>query len=169
MKHRILILLSGILFTNCSDEHTEKKEYFLHTYNDLEITHTNDKYGEWGGDTDVVHIYYDGENVLVDYSLYLGSTESPLPPKPDEKPRKWYEYKKLDFKIDSIRLNPYEIQLVQISILDLVKHKIETPEKLSHSGIYNSVVSKDSSLIIKNYPSFEWESFQKLKSALMNK
>jgi hypothetical protein len=169
MKSRILILLSGFLFTNCLDQQTEKKEYFFRSYIDLEITHTDDKYGEWGGDTDVVHIYYNGENMLVDYSSYLGSMESPSPPKPNEKPQKWYEYKKLDFKVDSLKLNPDEIQLVQTSILDLVKYKIENPERISHSGIYNSVVSKDSSLIIKNYPSFEWESFQKLKRLLKTK
>lgn len=142
---------------------------YIDFLNEIEISHTDDRYGEWGGDSDIIIIYSKGNDVFANYSRYLGSSEPPMPPKENEKSKKWYEYKELEKKIDSIKLNDEEKQLVESSVTELLKHKMSNENMLAHSGIYNRVVSKDSSLIISDYPSFEWKSFQTLKNKLIKK
>jgi hypothetical protein len=179
MKIYLLILLFGLSLISCVDIPTDKKIEkdistenilnYIDTFNEIEISQTDDKYGEWGGDSDIIRIYSDGENILADYSRYLGSMEPPTPPKENKIPKKWYEFKKLEFKIDSIKLNIFEKQLVEIAVLDLLQNKIRNETSFSNFGINNRIVSKDSSLIINDYNSIKWKSFQKLKNELDKK
>ena len=179
MKTQLLTLILGISFTSCAEKRTEKKTEkdvntekvlsYIDTFNEIEISQTDDKYGEWGGDSDIIHIYSDGENILADYSRYLGSMEPPMPPKENEKPKKWYEYDKLKIKIDSIKLDTYEKKLVEEAILDLMKNKIRNRTSFSNFGFHNRVITNDSSLIISDYSSIKWKSFHKLKNELTKK
>jgi len=139
---------------------------YINRWNQIELAHTDAKYGEWGGDSDVITIYSDGKTLYANYSRYLGSTSPPMPPKENEEVKKWFEYKELDYKIDSIELDNRGIHLVENAILELVKQKIDNQTFISHSGIRNSVIARDSSLIIEDYPSGKWTTFQKLKDKL---
>ncbi|MFD0975405.1 hypothetical protein [Salinimicrobium gaetbulicola] len=148
---------------------SEKPLDYIDIVNEIELSHTDDKYGEWGGDTDLILIYSNGNQYFANYSRYLGSVEPPLPPKENEKPKKWYEYKKLDFEIDSLKLNQSDKELIEKTILELLKNKLRNPTSFSHSGISNKIISKDSTLLIRDYPSIEWKSFQELKKVLKEK
>lgn len=75
----------------------------------------------------------------------------------------------MEFVIDSIKLNQFDKDLVEKAILELLNNKLRNPSGFPHSGIFNSVVSKDSSLVIMDYPSIDWKYFQKLKHELINK
>ncbi|MFB9054629.1 hypothetical protein ACFFVB_16190 [Formosa undariae] len=186
MRKILLIFIIGVLFANCAnkkDEPTSETQRdlekaqnenqieleYIDRWNQIELAQTDDKYGEWGGDSDIILIYSDGEKVFANYSRYLGSYEPPIPPKENEKQKKWYEYKKLERNIDSIELSFDQILLIENAILELTKTKIKSETNISHSGIVNSVISKDSSLIIKDYPSNKWKSFQRLKNSIMEK
>ncbi|MEG3660194.1 hypothetical protein V5097_22480 [Arenibacter palladensis] len=142
---------------------------YIDEWNQIELAHTDDKYGEWGGDSDIILIYSDGKNLYANYSKYLGSRKPPAPPDLNKKPKKWYEYKKLDFKIDSIIIDKNKTDLVENAILELVKQKVYNSTSFSHSGIKNSVITRDSSLIINDFPSNKWLTFQKLKNFLIKK
>ena len=148
---------------------SEKFLKFIDTINEIEISHTDDKYGEWGGDTDIILVYSNGNQFFANYSRYLGSAEPPSPPKENEKQKKWYQYKELAFKIDSIKLNQSDKKLIEKTILELLKNKLRNPTSFSNSGINNKIISKDSSLVISDYPSIEWKNFHKLKSVLNKK
>jgi hypothetical protein len=141
---------------------------FIDNRNDIELSQTDDKYGEWGGDTDLIKIYSDGDKLYADYYKYLGSKKPPSPPKENEKQKKWYEYKTLDTKIDSIELNDNEKHLAELSIVELIKYKVRN-ESIQLGGIINKIVSKDSSLIINDCNSIKWKSFQMLKTELIKK
>ncbi|MRT16168.1 hypothetical protein F3C99_04280 [Vitellibacter sp. q18] len=145
---------------------SDKLLSYIGFLNEIVISHTDDKYGEWGGDTDLIKIYSDGNEIYANYYRFIGSSKPPMPPKKEEKSKKWYEYKTLESKIDSIKLNEHEKQLVVNAIVELLKSKLNNEDFPAHSGIYNRVISKDSSLIINDYPSIKWESFQKLKTEL---
>ena len=148
---------------------TKKYLNYIDIVNEIEISHTDDKYGEWGGDTDLILIYSDGKHYFANYSKYLGSAEPPLPPKENEKPKKWYEYGELEIKIDSIRLTKSDKELIEMTIFELIENKLRNPTAFTHSGIYNSIISRDSTLIINDYPSIEWKKFQELKKVLIEK
>jgi len=142
---------------------------YIDIVNEIELLHTDDKYGEWGGDTDLILIYSNENQYFANYSRYLGSVEPPLTPKENEKPKNWYEYKKLEFKVDSLKLNQSDKELIEKTILELLKNKLRNPTSFSHSGISTKIISKDSTLVIIDYPSIEWKSFQKLKKVLKKK
>ncbi|MCB0539126.1 MAG: hypothetical protein KDC52_05655 [Ignavibacteriae bacterium] len=184
MKRILLALLIGILLANCADKNNEPTDLtnlekaqggnetkleFIEEWNQLELTQTDDKYGEWGGDTDRILIYFNEKNIFADYSKYLGSKEPPMPPKENEKPKKWFEHKKLDYKIDSVKLNTYQLELIEKAIIELTKLRINSKSHPFSSEFVNSVISSDSSLILKNYQSNQWKSFQKLKKSIIDK
>ncbi|WP_417887965.1 hypothetical protein [Zunongwangia sp.] len=184
MKKVVLILLIGILFANCADKNekletteinksgnitSEKKLKYIDRWNQIELAQTDDELGEWGGNSDIIIIYSDGEKIYANYSRYLGSYQPPKPPKENEEPNKWYKYKELEDKVDSIELNNVQIELIENAILELTKLKINSKSSFSHSGIINRVISRDSSLIIRDYPSKEWKAFQNLKKSITEK
>ena len=142
---------------------------YVDSWNQIELAQTDDKYGEWGGDSDIILIYSDGKTIFADYSRYLGSYEPPMPPKENEKPKKWFEYKKLEHKIDSIQLSNKEIGMIENAIMELTKLKLNSNSYPPHSGIVNSVISRDSTLIIEDYPSNKWKPFQQLKKSITEK
>jgi hypothetical protein len=137
--------------------------------NEIKLSHADDRYGEWGGDTDLILIYSDGNEIYAKYSRYLGSVNPPPPPKENEGPIIGYEHLKLEFTIDSIKLDYSDRELIEKTIFELLKSRLRNSTALSHSGVYNYVVSKDSSLMVLDYPSIKWENFQKLKAKLVNR
>ncbi|AXO79963.1 hypothetical protein DZC78_06030 [Olleya aquimaris] len=184
MKKILFIFIFGILLTNCADKKdkpektkitksdkakSEKEIEYIDRWNQIELAQTDDEFGEWGGNSDIIVIFSDGEKIYANYSRYLGSYEPPKPPKENEAPKKWYEYKEIESRIDSIELNSEQIELIENAILELTKLKINSKTYPSHSGIVNTVISRDSSLIIEDYPSKEWKSFQNLKKSITEK
>lgn len=142
---------------------------FINGLNEIEISHTDDKYGEWGGDTDIILIYSEGNELYAKYSRYCGSTSPPRPPKENEKNKEWYEYLKLEFTIVGIKLNDSDKKLIADVILELLNNRLKNTTEIGFGGNRNSIVSKDSSLIIYDYPSIKWNSFEKLKTELRNR
>jgi len=186
MKNILLKFFIGILLAGCVDrndkiEKNQSKNFditdnnksaelrYIDKWNSIELAHTDDKYGEWGGDTEIIKIYSDGKEYYANYAKYLGEPGPPEPPKEDEEVKVWYEYKKLESKIDSVELTAEQLRLIKDAIYHLAQEKITSSSFPTHGGIVNSVVSKDSTLIIDNYPSGEWEPFQRLKKTIIEK
>ncbi|WP_431471599.1 hypothetical protein I5168_09450 [Nonlabens sp. SCSIO 43208] len=184
MKNILLKFLIGILIASCIDRYDKiensQSNYlyitdsnkndelrYIDKWNSIELAHTNNEYGEWGGDTEIINIYSDGKVYYANYAKYLGEPGPPDPPKEDEEVKVWYEYKKLNRKIDSVELTANQLRLIKDAIYHLTQEKITTSSFAAHGGIVNSVVSKDSTLIIDSYPSDEWKPFQKLKKTII--
>ena len=184
MKNILPKLLIGILIAGCVDKNdkvensqsnnfdiTDNKRStelrYIDKWNSIELAHTNDEYGEWGGDTEIIKIYSDGKVYYANYAKYLGEPGPPEPPKEDEEVKVQYEYQKLERKIDSVELTAKQLRFIKDAIYHLAQEKITSSSFPTHGGIVNSVISQDSTLIIDDYPSDEWEPFQKLKKTII--
>lgn len=182
MKKKLIyieLLLFVILF-GCgkNKEMSDVKAEFETTYSkqktlsilkeskEIKLLQQDDAYGEWGGDVDVIRVYLHKRNTYADYNRYEGRNAI-LPP-PHEMDREWFEYKTHTIKMDSLKLNEKEKTLVEIAITNLLKNKLRN-NNIPVYGIFNSVVSIDSSLVLNDLHSFEWKSFIELKESLKHK
>ncbi len=178
MKKLLIILIIGILYSSCAykkaekdkkteevkeivqsvTENLEKNEKgilnIIDTYQEIMLVQKGDKCGEWGGDTDEIRIYktkYKGE-ILADYKKTIVDCNNPY----SQKNKPIVKEKK------EIALNNSELNLAQESITELINYKLTTEKRISHSGIGNYVISRDSTLTVQHWPSFGWPKFRKL-------
>ena len=174
-KIKIFTIFLGFLIVSCeSQEKSEPEENFLKSLNEwqeLQLIQTDDRYGEWGGNTFIFRIYKnaDSNSILADYKELEGSPDPPPPPDPDSIIKPWYDYKPVVMEKKGIKLSAGEKELIQKSVTELTINKLENENRISHSGISNAVIFQDSSLIIKDYPSIKWSNFQKLKKSVLEK
>ena len=92
--------------TNSDLEHEIKN---LDQVNDLKLIQTDDRFGEWGGNTFVLRIYKDHnqKTFMADYEEFAGSKEPPPPPKTDkvnDSMKVWYEHKPMVMEKKGIKL-----------------------------------------------------------------
>ncbi|MAW94146.1 MULTISPECIES: hypothetical protein [unclassified Leeuwenhoekiella] len=174
-KIKIYTIILGFLIVSCENqEKSEPQENFLKSLNEwqeFKLIQTDDRYGEWGGNTFILRIYKnaDSDSILADYKELEGSPDPPPTPDPDSINKPWYNYKPVVMEKKGIKLSAREKELIQKSILELTINKLENKNRISHSGISNAVIFQDSSLIIKDYPSINWSNFQKLKKSVLEK
>jgi hypothetical protein len=185
MKKPFLLCIIGILLVNCTDKKTEPKTEteevveiiesviknlentekgtlnIIDTYQELLLKQKGDKCGEWGGDSKEIRIYKSEHNgkFFADYRKTIVDCDDPYSQK--NKP-KIIEKKR-------VILNDAELILAEKSIIELIDYKLTTEQRISHSGIGNYVVSRDSTLIIEHWPSFGWPKFRELIKQIENK
>ena len=185
MKKLILLIALGFFPLSCSDRSPDKKataqEDFIALqeqtvssvtqetdllkiidfYQEIYLIQRNDKCGEWGGDKEQLRIYKNNPDgrILLDYKKSIINCEDPYSQK---EPAKLIEK-------DRISSNREILELIEKSIIDLTKHKISTPHSVSHSGIANYIISKDSTILITHYPSYRWSAFQELTKIIVEK
>ena len=185
MKKQLLILLIGILLTNCAYKKTESKKEtkkgvktlesviknlgksekatlnIIDDYQEILLRQKGDKCGEWGGDTEEIRIYkteYTGK-FFADYKKTIIDCDDPYSKKKQPK----------NIEKKGIILNALELTLAEKSITELVDYKLTTEQSFSHSGIGNYVISRDSTLIIEHWPSFNWPKFRELIKLIKEK
>ena len=146
----------------------------LDSYQEIILIQTDDRLGEWGGNTFIVNIYMesDTETLVADYKEFEGTKEPPPPPSPDESfdsIDNWFGHKSIITEIKKVKLTENDKKLIEDAIIELIKHKIRNTDLFGHSGISNRIMYKDSSLIVEDYPSIKWSNFQKLKKSLLEK
>ena len=66
----------------------------------------------------------------------------------------------------SCDLSKKDITIIISTVEQLVSMKLRNTSMISHSGIANTVISKDSSITIMDYPSGNWEYFEILRNRL---
>ena len=143
----------------------------IDNWQDLKLIQTDDRFGEWGGNTYIIRIYKNSNSELfADYKELKGSIEPPPPPPFNDSTKylPWYSYKPLIDQKNHIKLKNKQIHLILDAISGLSKQRLSN-ENFSHSGIMNEVILKDSSIYIRDYPSYKWVEFQKLKKWLTKK
>lgn len=176
----LLTLLSCKPNTNTSFRPESELEFngeylkSLDSYQEIILIQTDDRLGEWGGNTFIVKIYIerDAETIVADYKELEGTREPPLPPSPNESSDSidnWFGHKSIITEINKIKLTENDKKLIEDAIIELIKHKIRNTDSFGHSGISNRIMYKDSSLIVEDYPSIKWSNFQKLKKSLLEK
>ena len=160
---RLKLILAISLFLNFmtiySQNEKEPFEY-LEWCPDIQFIHINDKCGEWGGDKEIINIYKVEcrDEIMADYEIILKNCSENEPKKGENRIEKV-----------SIKLTNNEKKLVNDCIQELINAKLTNRIFITHSGIHNSIIFKDSTFIIKDYPSIKWETFENLKESLLNK
>lgn len=182
-KHKLEIFAIPLilLVLSCNDQNrsateqpSDSKITYLQSINEwqeIELSHTDDRNGEWGGNTFNIRIYKkpDLDSLFADYSELEGSMKPPPPPKNGSAIQPWYDYKRVIVEKNGINLSTAQQELIEKSIVELTVNKLANESNISHGGVINTVIYKDSSLVIVDYPSVEWTNFQKLKKSILEK
>ena len=175
----LLFLLLAIFITNYNgiDTDVSKRVYnddfdWLWLGDTLELLQQDDKCGEWGGDIERIKIFWESEKwksrKLLGYYIkeaYNCDTLSRVGYMYDEAIPTIYQSKEIE-------LTNQQIELLKEVIMDLTEHKLNNHLPFGHSGIVNivRVKGKDSisnNLYIRDYPSFRWNKFHKLKNEIL--
>lgn len=145
-----------------SDSSFEKKSVLEYIeFQPLIIKYSDTKCGEWGGNVEKIKIerkdYGKPLNALYTYEKIDCSDPYNEKSQPNITKRK------------KVILNKVDEKLVLESILELVEIKLGRENIPSHSGIWNSVIIGDSTLIIEDFPSEFIENFGRLRNEILKK
>ena len=178
MRKILLKTLIGILILSCSNQNTKKENKIrneeknlainsvsnnyqeteilkmIDSYQEIYLIQRDAKCGEWGGDKEQIRVYrnHPNEKILLDYKKLIIDCDDPYNQKENAR----------IIEKDKIESNREILVLVEKSIQNLINQKLSNDQVIAHSGIANYVISKDSTLIIKDYPSYQWPVFKKL-------
>lgn len=142
--------------------------YFQSIFSDtITLIQKGDECGEFGGNLEMIKIFnnstntkdiFDKADVLASYSLYDDCGNNP----PIEKMKPLESFISCD-------LSEKDMKAILSAIEELINMRLENMSFISHSGKINMVIAKDSSIIIRDYPSSEWKGFKKLRSKLIKR
>ena len=144
------ILFSLFLYAQSEHDFLSTIDYCT----EIKLKNTDTKCGEWGGDITTIRVYKKdckGE-FYIDYTKTIMNCEDIIG---------HYSHEDVDI-FKTIQATDEERKLIEQAITELLKRKLSNNDFFGHSGIQNSVVFSDSTLIIKDYPSIRWSSFEKL-------
>lgn len=164
LKHaqlkRIILTLNFLIWTVFSFSQTKTNTLSsISLCGEIVFTHTDDKCGEWGGNSESIRVF----KKECKGQYYLEYRKRLMDCKAD--PITHYQRKDYDEQKTILSTNE-DIKLVELCIKEM---KLSNPIVITHSGIVNKVISSDSTLVIKDYPSKEWSSFNRLKKSIMEK
>lgn len=156
MKKVYLILIGFfIVFISFQQKSSPNPLKFIEPNNSLEIVSIDNKCGEWGGNEHKITIYRE-------------NTEGPLLADYIEKEKNCKNKRetKITISVKKIELGASERELILQSINELTEKKLNREKFISHSGIYNRIMLRDSSIIIHDFPSIELKKLNELISKL---
>jgi hypothetical protein len=156
----LVVLLNSCSFNVGHEKRFNSPINYIESYATLRLETINTKCGEWGGNKEVNIVYRDlrQETFYADYIKEIIDCEDPYA---DSSKNIVTYAKRIEMDIKA--------QLVARKCINqLVDLKLSERHVPVHSGIYNSVFVSDSSLILEDYPSRNWESFFELRDKLIN-
>lgn len=165
---QILFLVLVLLMNNaCSNQERDKGFNFssVQYKNELIMYQTDDKFGEWGGDTYFVRLYRHNQSkeLMVDYTKYQGYAGPPSPPDPNAKEQmNLFSGQPIEFERKNIVASNQLLSLVSKSIQELMSARLNNDKYVVMFGISNHVMCSDSTLWIRDYPSISWDKFHEL-------
>lgn len=156
MKKKFIILI-GLLFLLVAfkKESNPNTLLFINQINKLEILTVDNKCGEWGGNE---------KNI----TIYRNDLKGPLLADYVEKTKncKNSNEHEITKSITKIKLTQHENDLIILSINELCEKKLNKTDYPSHSGTYNRIMLRDSSIFISDFTSTELKSISDLISRL---
>ena len=171
-----LVTLICLLNIQCTTKSQAKSKLLnfdsIQLQNELYLIQTDDKFGEWGGDTYLVRIYrgIQSGNLIIDYIEYKGKVGPQIPPDSNSKLIiDWFTGQPILFEKKGTIANDEFLNLISNAINELIITKVNNGEFVAMAGVVNQVMFSDSSLIIRDYPSTNWDKFHILKNKLKMK
>lgn len=160
---KIIIHFYLLIWTFYSFGQTDKNtSSSINSFKEIKLTHTDDKCGEWGGNSETILVFrkeFRGKLYIEYRKQVMDCNEDPI----THYHRKDYDEKKMILSTNE------EMKLVELCIKELIVMKLSNPVIITHSGIVNEVISSDSTLVIRDYPSKEWLAFNRLKKRILEK
>jgi hypothetical protein len=156
-------LLIFLIWINFSFGQTETDALSsLNWCSEIELNHTDDKCGEWGGDSETIFVFQKdckGDFYIEYKKRIMNCKDDPI-----------IHYQRKDFdKEKTVLLTKEDRILVELCIKELTEMKLSNPNVIAHSGIENKVTLSDSTLVIKDYPSKKWLAFNRLKKHILER
>ena len=153
-----------------SDSHNWKFESIQYQ-NELYLIQRDDRFGQWGGNTYLIRVYRENqkEQILIDYKEYEGKVGPPEPPHPDSIPNtiiEWLDREPILKEIKRVEASDNYLKLIGDAIQELIEIRINNKGYPTMSGVSNRVIYSDSTLIISDYPSTNWDKFQIIKNEI---
>lgn len=159
MKEKIIILIAVFfLLVAWKKESKTNLLELINNINKLEILTVDDKCGEWGGNEKKLTIYRDGlkGQLLADYIEKEKNCTNGKEPQ-------------ITNSIKRIKLTQEENELILKTINELCEKKLNRKFRISHSGIFNRIMLRDSSIVISDFPSIELDNLNTLITKLKKK
>ena len=159
MKNKFIILIwISFLLNGCKIQSKSNLLLYINRVNQLEILTVDDKCGEWGGNEKILTIYRDNlkGQLLADYIEKTKNCKNGKDPE-------------ITDSIKRIKLTNEESELILESINELCEKKLSKEDIPIHSGIYNRIMLRDSTLMISDFPSVELKSISDLITKLKKK
>jgi hypothetical protein len=143
----------------------------IQCHNELYLIQRDDRFGEWGGNTTLIKVYRDNQTdqILIDYKEYKGKEGPPQPPHPDSIPNsiiEWLEREPILKEKNGIKATDNYLKLITDAIQELIEIRINNKEFVAISGISNQVIYSNSTLLISDYHSTNWDKFQIIKNEI---
>lgn len=176
ISYKLLVVIVFVLMNiKCTNQSQAKIELWnfdsIQLNNELYLIQTDDKFGEWGGDTYLFRIYRSKQTnkLLIDYIEYKGKAGPPTPPDQDSELKfNWHSGQPKLFEKYGITTNAEYLSLISNAVSELIKSRVNNNEVITMSGVVNRVMYSDSTLIIEDYPSNNWNEFHILKNKVKN-
>lgn len=175
LQQFLSLALLVIIYNGCSNQTKEKNEVLnfssIQFDNELIMFQTDDKFGEWGGDTYYLKMYRNSKSkqLMIDYIEYRGKAGPPEPPNPKSKEQvNWFSGKPIQFEKKKLLATKELLMLISNSIQQLISARINNAENIAMSGIQNHIMCSDSSILISDYPSINWDKFHKTIDMIRN-
>ena len=159
---KIKTILICLIWTFNSFSQNDQKTSKLYSFKEIKFSHTNDKCGEWGGNNETIVVFrteYKGP-LFIEYRKRIMDC--------NKDPTIHYERKDYDER-KMVKSTKEDIKLLELCIEELVEMKLSNQAILTHSGITNEIISRDSTFVIRDYPSKEWLNFKRLKNIVLKK
>lgn len=144
-----------------------RKLSFLSSSDTLIFSFTDEKCGEWGGETRSIYIYKiisksSEHEVLVDLTEYHMDCDSIVP---EAEP-------KVGFRKDKIRINNEDVGLIIEAMEEYFVLKLNFEEDIpvmsNSAGCFSGITTKKKKMYMTLYPSPKWKTFDLLFEKLKN-
>ena len=125
----------------------------------LELFQRNDKCGEWGGDIEIIRIFWKSRKLVGYYTKETFDCDG-------------YMSTLTTYKSKEIEITPQQTELLKEAILSLTEYRLNNRIFISHSGIENIIQVNGNGgsfkvFFVRDYPSFYWNKFHKLKNDML--
>ena len=155
MIARILIIALLLSLNSCYTKETPISLRYILPKDSLKLIIINDNCGEWGGKEESIVVY---RSVFAG-PLFANYTQINKDCKTGKQTRDTNSKR-------GIRLNERNQQLIIECINELCENKLSRENRPSHSGLFCQVIVTDSSIIINDFPSANWNKFNQLRAQL---
>lgn len=136
------------------------------------LIQTDDKLGEWGGNSFFVKLYREkkSKKLFLDYKEFEGKAGPPKIAESVDRPNSaeaWFNDQVVRIEKTGIEATEPYLKLISKAIYELLEIKTANNEILSNAGIVNRVKYSDGTLKIRDYPSTNWPRFQEIKDKIL--